>query len=600
MRPVFWNVGRIAGVLGLMGAGVIGLAAGSAALPGQQARQEPQRPVFRSDVNFITVDAYPLVDGHVLEGLTVADFEVREDGRPQTIESFEFVRADARMTEGARRDPTSQGQMLDELADPLARAFVAYLDVHHVGLAGAYFSRPAIIEMFHRILAPNDLIALATSRNHPRELTFGRTTAVVEDQLSRHWTWREHDVTVEDAEELALIGACFPFEKGVVEEVIARRRQDQLLGSLEGTVEYLGEVREGRKILFLFSSGWDWYRPNRDLLRPLENPSYVPPTGPPVGPTPRMTPPRPNEPAGNLGLRTSLYEGSRAACEQELVRVANLDSQPRFQRLLRDAAMNNVAIYPVNPAGVGAIGTRNDRLMELASHTGGTAIYNRNDLVQGVIDVSREFEAYYLLGYASDNQKADGALRRIEVSVKRPGVTVKARQGYRALSAAEAAGKAAALAAPAPRVDEARAALDAALDVLATIRPGDEEAFSAARYLRADAAPFLGAPSVFRATPSPRSPIVPVTAPAFRRSERLHVEWPVTQAYDSHRVRVVGRDGKGLEVPVSLTERVEGEARILVADVVLGPLAAGDFAVELTVVSGETERRMFLAFRVAQ
>jgi VWFA-related protein len=586
MRPDFWNVARVLMVV-----------AASATAAAQSPQQ--QRPVFRSDVNFITVDAYPLIDGEVVEGLTAADFEVREDGRLQKVESFEFVRADDRMTEGVRRDPGNQGRMLDELADPRARAFVAYLDVHHVALDGAYFSRPAVIEMFHRLLAPNDLIAMATSRNHPRQLTFGRTTAVVEEQLTRHWTWREHDVTVNDAEELTITGACFPFEPGVAAEAIARRRQDQLLGSLEGTVEFLGEVREGRKILFLFSSGWDWFRPNRDLLRPLENPERVPPTGPPVGPTPRMTPPRGSEPAGNLGLRTSLFEGGRAACEQELIRVANLDSRQRFQQLLRDAATNNVAIYPINPAGVGAIDERNDRLMEMARNTGGTAISNRNDLVQGVIDVSREFEAYYLLGYASDNQKADGLVRRIEVKVNRPGIEVKARQGYRALSSAEAAGKAAASAVPVG-IDADRAALDMAMGVLATIRDGDEGAFDAARHLRADAAPYLGAPRLFRANPSPRSPVAPVRAPSFRRSDRLHIEWPVTQAYDSHRARVVGRDGSALGVPVVLTEREEGTGKVLLADVVLGPLAAGDFAVELTLVTGDRATRSLLAFRIVR
>lgn len=550
-------------------------------------------------MNFITVDAYPLVDGRVVEGLAAADFEVREDGRIQKVESFDFVRANERMTEGMRRDPGSQQQMLDELADPRARVFVAYLDVHNVGIPGAYYSRPAIIEMFHRLLAPNDLIALSTSRNHPRELTFGRTSAVVEQQLTRHWTWQDPDVTVNDAEESGLTmcvvnakasGGRTPVHPDGQEnsEWIQRRRQDQLLASLEGTIEYLGEVREGRKILFLFSRGWHLFEPNRDLLKPLETPGYVPAK-------PGVT----REPWRNMRIGGSLWEGDKAACEQELIRLANMNNVQRFRQLLRDAAMNNVAIYPVNPSGVGAIDGPNDRLMEMARNTGGTAVGNRNDLVQGVIDVSREFEAYYLLGYASDNQKADGLLRRIEVRVNRPGVQVKARQGYRALTPAAAASKAEVLATPV-RIDADRAALDLALDVLATIRVGDEAAFSASRYLKADAAPYLGAPAVFRANPSPRSPVVAVTAPAFRRSERLHIEWPITHSFTSRSARIVGRDGNPVEVPVTLTEREDSGGRMLVADVILAPLAAGDFVVELTVVNGETPTKTLLAFRVVR
>jgi len=563
--------------------------------------EQVQRPVFRSDVNFITVDAYPLIDGRVVEGLTADDFEVREDGRVQKVESFEFVRANERMTSSARRDPGTQQRMLDELQDPRARAFVAYLDVHHVGIPGAYYGRQPIVELFQRILAPGDLFAVATSQNHPRDLTFGRQTDVVEEQLRKHWTWRDPDVTINDAEELTLT-SCFPSAPDVVSEMVARRRQDQLLGSLEGTVEYLGEVREGRKTVFLFSSGWKWFEPNQDLLKVLNDPTRVPSKGPLVGPTPRMTPPgSASEPAGNLGVRTSLAEGGRSACEQELIRLANMNSPQRFRNLIRDATVNNVVVYPVDPTGLGTAmtppeGRASDRLLELASNTGGTAVTNRNDLVQGVIEVSREFEAYYLLGYASDNTKADGTLRRIDVKVNKPGIEVKARRGYRALSKAEAESKAAAAALPVT-IDADRAELDAALDVLAGIRVGDDGAFDARRYLRASLAPYLGAPTVSRATSSPRSPVVAVKAPSFRRGERLHVEWPITQAVENRAARVVGRDGTPLGVQVSLTERA-GTPTVLIADVMLGPLAAGDYALELTITAQSAPRRTLLAFRV--
>jgi VWFA-related protein len=432
--------------------------------------QNQQRPVFRSDVNFITVDAYPLIDGRVVEGLTVDDFEVLEDGRPQRVESFDFVRADERMTSAERRDPRSQSDMLEQLKDPRSRAFVAYLDVHHVGLSGAFYSREPLIELFQRILAPGDLIALATSQNQPRALTFGRTTDVVEEQLRRHWTWRDPDVTVNDAEELTLFARCSRDLGAPVGELLARRRQDQVLSNLQETVDYLGTVREGRKMLFLFSRGWPLFEPNPDLLK--EVPGYLPSTGPPV-----VTGRPPNQPPGNnpnpnMYISTALAEGSRAACEQELIRLAHLDTTLRFRQLINDARANNVVIYPVNPAGVGAVGDKNDRLLELASGTGGTAVYNRNDLLEGVINVSREFAAYYLLGYATDNPATDGRLRRIEVKVRRPGVTVKARQGYRALSKAEAASKAAVLATPIV-IDAARADVDAALDSLARVRPTD-------------------------------------------------------------------------------------------------------------------------------
>ena len=77
------------------------LALAVAAVAAQEKPQQPQQPpTFRTGVNLVRVDAYPSRDGKIVEGLTAADFEVFEDGRPQRIDAFEFVRLDA----GAR-DP---------------------------------------------------------------------------------------------------------------------------------------------------------------------------------------------------------------------------------------------------------------------------------------------------------------------------------------------------------------------------------------------------------------------------------------------------------------------------------------------------------------
>ncbi|HUR21410.1 MAG TPA: VWA domain-containing protein [Vicinamibacterales bacterium] len=548
-----------------------------------QAPTAQQRPVFRTGVNFVTVDAYPLVAGRVVEGLTREDFEVREDGRVQVVESFDFVPADARLTESDRRDPNNQQDMLDQLADPRSRVFVAFLDVHHVDVSGAFYSRLPLIELFDRLLAPSDLIALMTSRNNPRNLTFGRRSTVVRQQLGDFWTWREPDVLPNDAEEAAL-RTCFPEPEGLAGTLIARRRQDQLLSTLEGLVEFLGEVREGRKTIFLFSQGWTWAEPTPDLLKHLD------PTWASKGPA--IT----NEPWRNLRVVTSLAEGGRAACETELQRLAALNSPPRVRQLLRDATMANVVMYPVDPSGVGG-GPGTERLMEFASNTGGTAVSNRNDLVQGIIDVSREFAGYYLLGYASDNRKTDGALRRIDVKVKRPGVEVKARRGYRALTVEEAAARA-----PKPEspvvTTVGPSAVDLALSALSRIRRADDGTFSVSPYLKADAAPLLGVAEVFRATPSPRSPLVPATAPVFRRSERVHIEWPVAQVLTESSARILGRTGEPLALSVALSEREGSPRPMLMADTVLGALAAGDYLIELRVTSAEGSRTSLIAFRV--
>jgi hypothetical protein len=66
----------------------------------------------------------------------------------------------------------------------------------------------------------------------------------------------------------------------------------------------------------------------------------------------------------------------------------------------------------------------------LAADTGGFSVRNTNDLAEGIVRIGRESGSYYLLGYNPGPLPRDGRFRRIEVRVKRKGVTVRARRGY--------------------------------------------------------------------------------------------------------------------------------------------------------------------------
>src|SRR5215469_8194399 len=66
------------------------------------APQQQQKPVFRAGAHFVNVDAYPTRDGQVIEGLTKDDFDIYEDDKPQKIETFEFISAEARPPDDER------------------------------------------------------------------------------------------------------------------------------------------------------------------------------------------------------------------------------------------------------------------------------------------------------------------------------------------------------------------------------------------------------------------------------------------------------------------------------------------------------------------
>ena len=64
--------------------------AGAACLTAGPAAQEPQRPTFRSGVDTVAVYATVLdEEGRLVTDLTKADFEIRDNGKPQPITQFE-------------------------------------------------------------------------------------------------------------------------------------------------------------------------------------------------------------------------------------------------------------------------------------------------------------------------------------------------------------------------------------------------------------------------------------------------------------------------------------------------------------------------------
>ncbi|OYT71145.1 MAG: hypothetical protein CFK52_08955 [Chloracidobacterium sp. CP2_5A] len=68
----------------------------------------------------------------------------------------------------------------------------------------------------------------------------------------------------------------------------------------------------------------------------------------------------------------------------------------------------------------------------LCRQTGGRVLMvtSLSELSSGFGQLETELRAQYALSYYSSNEARDGKFRRIEVRVKRPGVTVRARRGY--------------------------------------------------------------------------------------------------------------------------------------------------------------------------
>jgi hypothetical protein len=331
---------------------------------------------------------------------------------------------------------------------------------------------------------------------------------------------------------------------------------------------------------------------------------------------------------GRARMFDQLADGVRDTCILMGQQLARTDHRQRLRDLIARANQMNVSFIPVNPAGLVAfdspaseriiaanraavtgdirvvegkslladdmdrINAREDGLRTLADNTDGMAVVKNNDLHAGLKKVTDQLKSFYLLGYYSTNKTFDGKTRHIAVSTKTDGVDVRARRGYRAPTEADRAARANPVAAAGPT------AVERALDVLSGLRSSDDRTFNASRYLKADAEPVLGLPVVSRATPSPRSPLLAVTAPAFTRRERIHIEWPIGEALTARSARILGRNGQPLAVQVTLTEQAADAGTRLVADAVLGPLAPADYVVEVRVTAASGTKVTLVAFRV--
>ncbi|MFO7695369.1 MAG: VWA domain-containing protein [Vicinamibacterales bacterium] len=497
------------------------LASSGAAL--QQDSPAPQRPTFRTAVNFVRVDVYPRADGRPVPELRAEDFAVEEDGVAQTISTFEHIVIRDGTAPETRADPRNVRESNQMAGDPRNRLFVLFLDTFHVTDSAAWHNGrsrqpgntaarlPAEARMgpptnidralgrfLRASIGPDDLIAAMTPEMDPAALTFIRRPESIEAFLGTTWARRFSSDNLDPVEERYFV--CYPPDDpqhrfdGVAVEMVARKREAQTIQSLRGLAQRLGELREERKGVVIVSEGWALVRPNQDLARPFKNIGPPQPPGIHVGAGGKL--------AAGTDPRTYVTADWQQ-CETDRVRLANLDHRRDYLDVLNEANRANLSFYPIDPRGLAVFdqpldyqpaaaprGTdeaqvgrvsgvvedferlrgRLETLETAASATDGLAMIKSNDLTASLNRVVADLSDYYLIGYASTNAKADGSFRRISVRVKHPGVEVRARRGYRAATAAEVAARAAAAARPDPAA-VTRARTLASLDRMRADRP---------------------------------------------------------------------------------------------------------------------------------
>jgi VWFA-related protein len=389
----------------------------------QTASQQP--PTFRGGINFVRVDVI-VSDraGNAVSDLQIGDFDVTEDGKPQTIETFKLVHLDGGLMPGADGAPRPIRTDSDEEAEAArddVRLFAIFLDDYHVRSTTSLGARQAVARFIETQLGPSDMVGVMYPLEPAGSVRFTRDHAAVQRAVMQ-FIGRKYDYTPQN-----------PIEENYIHyptETVEQIRNQVSLSAINALASRMGGLKEGRKSLIVLSEGYNALLPPQ-LRSPDARTGLIDP--------------------GNMDPMAG-----ESLLEQRAAAFANFDLEADLRSVSDTANRNNVAIYTIDPRGLSlgefdsadeislrtsrdVLNSTMDTLRTLAERTDGRAIVNRNDLTLAMRQIIRDSSAYYLLGYSSTEAPTDGNFHEIRVRVKRPGIQVRARPGYWAITATEAA-----------------------------------------------------------------------------------------------------------------------------------------------------------------
>jgi VWFA-related protein len=376
---------------------------------GLRTQQKPaEQPTFKSGVELVTVDV-TVVDGEsrLVRDLKAEDFTVTVDDAPRRITSLQFIeqgaRADAAATASPRVDaPPAFGSNEGAAA---GRLIVLVPDLDNIAQGGGKVVFDTVAK-FVDGLSPADRIALVplgggeprvdftADRGRIREALLravGRRTRVF--SLDQVTVGIEEAIAIErgDAQTLSTVleRECLPSKPANCPRVVrdeARRIARDVpnearvaLRNLASLIDAFGKM-EGSKSLVLLSEGFVYESSTRSEF---------------------------------LRVATAAARGRVA------IYAMQLDSA------LIDASTRRAPIASAADLDLRAAGL--DQVVDLARGTR----FRVTATGAGVFDrLSSELSGYYLLSFEPSGPDRDGKTHRIDVKVRRPGVSVRGRREF--------------------------------------------------------------------------------------------------------------------------------------------------------------------------
>jgi VWFA-related protein len=377
--------------------------------------------VFRTRREVITVDAIVRdKSGAIVRGLTAADFEVREDGRPQEVLNFSFEeikdKAPAAIetvdllagVEARLKEETKTAPSATIAAKPAAvptsesmagrRLITLLFDVSSMQPDDVQRAVDSAQKYVSEKMSPADMVAVVTVSSTLNVLTdFTADRGTVARALTSLGFAEGTATPPPDASTTATDEAAAAATDDAAADTsdLDMFNNDIRLRALKTVADTLAPIEQKKAIIY-FSAGMQRSgQDNQVELRAAINAAV----------------------RGHVAFYTIDTRGLQAVVPGGDARQASGRGNAMFSG--RGVAQQ-----------YDTLSGSQDTLTSLAADTGGRAFTDTNDFGDAFARVQSDMSAYYLLAYSTSNPAHDGRYRRIEVRVKRSGLKVESRSGY--------------------------------------------------------------------------------------------------------------------------------------------------------------------------
>ena len=388
-----------------------------------------QQPTFQTTVNFVDVDVTVAdAQGNFVSGLTANDFEVFEDGKPQTVQTFSYIELPVERPDRYRFAGQPVPDDVRSNRDVSSgRVYIILLDDLNVAPLRTNIVRGHAREFIERQFGPHDLAAVVvTSGRKDAAQEFTSDPALLLRAVDHFVGQRLQSAEMQRIDDYYQSLTHSGSDQGDPTDPVTRnqsfdpsnlergQRAVGVLNTLRSLAEFLESVRGRRKALLWFSEGIDY--PMAEVFSSQSGNEINAATRDAISAAAQANV---NifalDPRGLIGMTTDFVENMRAGAPDVMGTDRN--------RPVGTPASGTQAL-------LGEMRLTQDSLRTLAESTGGFAAVDTNSFDEAFSRITDANSRYYLLGYAPPAHPRDGRFHHIEVKVKRPGLHVVARRGY--------------------------------------------------------------------------------------------------------------------------------------------------------------------------